>query len=145
LGAIILVVVYVSVSQAQGVAASLRSAEFFETLNITGFIQNTSGTFLDTEAIEYNSSKNSLASERNMIQVDVNDDLSERDSIFLRVSGVYEPSFLLRGALRFSTFDFSANAIMKSSEIPADISYSPMFVTYRQKPLAPAHVFFSAR
>src|SRR5579875_799924 len=66
---------------------------FLRTLNITGFVQNTSATFLDTQAIEYNRSKSSLAVERNMIQVDINDDLSDRDSVFMRMWGVYEPSY----------------------------------------------------
>jgi hypothetical protein len=62
-------------------------------LTISGFMQNTSGTWLDSEAIEYNSSKNSLSSERNMIQLDVTDELTEHDKFFLRSWAVYEPSY----------------------------------------------------
>lgn len=74
-------------------AAEPAQPEFLKTLNVTGFVQNTSGTFLDTHAIEYNRSKNSLAVERNLIQVDINDDLTDRDSMFMRMWGVYEPSY----------------------------------------------------
>jgi hypothetical protein len=66
-------------------------------LRVSGFFSETAGTFLDSEAIEYSKSKNSLSAQRNWLQVDVNDDLinSEEfsDSIFLRAWGVYEPSY----------------------------------------------------
>jgi hypothetical protein len=67
--------------------------QFIQNLNMTGFVQSTSGTLLDSEAIEYNQSKNSLAVERNLFQLDINDDLTERDSAFMRIWGVYEPSY----------------------------------------------------
>ena len=72
---------------------------FLKNLHITGFVQNTTSTWLNSNAIEYNKdhfgnqNKNSLAAERNLIQVDVNDDFTENDSMFLRAWGVYEPSY----------------------------------------------------
>jgi len=64
-----------------------------KTLNVSGFINNTSGVFLDSEALNYNKSKNSLATERNFVQLDVNDDPTENDQVFMRFWGVYEPSY----------------------------------------------------
>ena len=75
---------------------------FIKNLHITGFFQNTSATWVNSSAQEYNTygpssnktlNRNSLAAERNMIQVDVNDDFTENDSMFMRLWGVYEPSY----------------------------------------------------
>ena len=94
LGAVAVVLVLcVGVCRAQAPEKSAAEPYFLKTLNITGFVQNTRGTFLDSEAIEYNSSKNSLATERNIFQMDINDDISERDAMFIRLWGVYEPSY----------------------------------------------------
>src|SRR5260370_41965145 len=80
-------------AQSGGPAAAGTGPLFWRTLHVTGFLQNSSATWIDSEAIEYVPSKNSLASERNLIQVDVNDDLTENDSMFARLTGVYEPSY----------------------------------------------------
>jgi len=64
---------------------------FIKNLHITGFVQNTSATWVNSSAMEYNKdrwgklNRNSLASERNLLQIDVNDDFTENDSMFLRV------------------------------------------------------------
>jgi len=72
---------------------------FIKNLHITGFVQNTSATWVNSGAMEYNIdrwgklNRNSLAAERNLIQVDINDDFTENDSMFMRLWGVYEPSY----------------------------------------------------
>jgi len=62
-------------------------------LHISGLLQNTTGMWADSEAITYNSSKNSLAIERNLLQVDINYDLNQHNRFFLRFWGVYEPPY----------------------------------------------------
>ena len=87
-----------------GGAGATQSSEpaFIKNLHITGFFQNTSATWVNSSAQEYNTygpignktlNRNSLAAERNMIQVDINDDFTENDSMFMRLWGVYEPSY----------------------------------------------------
>ena len=72
---------------------------FIKNLHITGYFQNTSATWVNSSAMEYNTdrfgklNRNSLASERNLLQVDVNDDFTENDSMFLRAWFDYEPSY----------------------------------------------------
>ena len=72
---------------------------FIKNLHITGFFQNTSATWVNSSAMEYNTdtfgklNRNSLAAERNLLQVDVNDDFTENDSMFLRAWFVYEPAY----------------------------------------------------
>ena len=62
-------------------------------LHISGFLQNTTGMWANSEAITYNSSKSSLAIERNLLQLDINYDLNQRNKFFLRLWGVYEPPY----------------------------------------------------
>jgi len=62
-------------------------------LHVSGFLQNTTGMWADSEAITYNSSKNSLAIERNLLQLDINYDLNQNNKFFLRFWGVYEPPY----------------------------------------------------
>ena len=62
-------------------------------LTVSGFYQETVGTFLDSEAIEYNKSKNSLATLRQLLQIDVNDQLGSHDTFFMRDWFVYEPAY----------------------------------------------------
>jgi hypothetical protein len=102
----------ISAAQDQGAAAGAPASNqpaFIKNLHITGFVQNTTSTWVNSSAMEYNTypvtnplapnrlhpvlNRNSLAAERNMIQVDVNDDFTENDSMFMRVWGVYEPSY----------------------------------------------------
>ena len=72
---------------------------FIKNLHITGFVQNTSATWVNSSAMEYNKdrwgklNRNSLAAERNLLQIDVNDDFTENDSMFLRAWFVYEPNY----------------------------------------------------
>ena len=66
---------------------------WLSSLHVSGFLQNTTGMWADSEAITYNSSKNSLATERNLLQVDINYDLDQRNKFFLRAWGTYEPPY----------------------------------------------------
>jgi hypothetical protein len=96
----------IGAAQAQGTTTTTtttttQSSEpaFIKNLHITGYFQNTSATWINSGAMEYNTdffgklNKNSLAAERNLLQADVNDDFTENDSMFLRSWFVYEPSY----------------------------------------------------
>ena len=74
-------------------AGADKSFSFIRNLQVSGFLQLTYGTFIDSEAIEYNNSKNSLSTARQQLQLDVNDTLGEHDRFFMRDWGVYEPSY----------------------------------------------------
>jgi hypothetical protein len=87
----------ISYAQAGGGAGAATSNEpaFIKNLHITGFFQNTTSTWLNSNAIEYNNdrfgnqNKNSLAAESNLIQVDVNDDFHrERQHVPTRLGRV---------------------------------------------------------
>jgi hypothetical protein len=77
----------------QSGSALLPRPEWMGNLTITGFLQNTTGAFLDTKALEYHHSKNSLIAERNLLQVDLNDNWGEHLSAFARFWTVYEPEY----------------------------------------------------
>jgi len=62
-------------------------------LSVSGFISNTTGMWVQSNNIRYNRSKNSLATERNWLQVDVNYILNGSNRFFVRGWGVYEPSY----------------------------------------------------
>src|SRR5208283_767668 len=85
-------------AQAGGGSSSSEPA-FIKNLHITGFLQNTSATWVNSSAMEYNKdrwgklNRNSLAAERQLLQIDVNDDFTENDSMFLRSWFVYEPNY----------------------------------------------------
>jgi hypothetical protein len=73
---------------------------FIKNLHITGYFLNTSATWVNSSAMEYNTypntttlNRNSLAAERQQLQIDVNDDFTENDSMFLRAFFVYEPAY----------------------------------------------------
>ena len=76
-----------------------------KSLSLSGFLQTTSATWIDSQAIEYNPSKNSLAAQRQLLQIDVNDDLTPNDSVFLRMWGVYEPSYPYENACGDPNFE----------------------------------------
>jgi len=86
-------------ARAQGTATTSNQPAFIKNLHITGFWQNTSATWVNSQAMEYNIdrwgklNKNSLAAERNLLQIDVNDDFTENDSMFMRSWFVYEPAY----------------------------------------------------
>lgn len=81
--------------QAAGTTGSSANQGFslIRNLQVSGFVNLTYGTFIDSEAIEYNKSKNSLSTARQLLQVDVNDTLGEHDRFFMRDWGVYEPNY----------------------------------------------------
>jgi hypothetical protein len=62
-------------------------------LHVSGFLENTTGMWANSEAITYNTSKNSLAIERNLLQLDINYDLDQNNRFFLRLWGAYEPPY----------------------------------------------------
>jgi len=86
-------------AQAGGGAPTSNEPAFIKNLHITGFLQNTSATWVNSSAMEYNKdrwgklNRNSLAAERNLLQIDVNDDFTENDSMFMRSWFVYEPNY----------------------------------------------------
>src|SRR5262245_37942019 len=84
--AIILAGLSSSTARAQTGGGSAPSSQpaFIKNLHITGFVQNTSATWVNSSAVEYNTdrwgklNRNSLAAERNLLQIE-----------FLRAWGVY--------------------------------------------------------
>ena len=77
--------------QAAGTTGSSANQGFslIRNLQVSGFVNLTYGTFVDSEAIEYNKSKNSLSTARQLLQVDVNDTLGEHDRFFMRATGAF--------------------------------------------------------
>lgn len=80
-------------------------------LSVTGFLANTTGMWANSEnlrglqtlnqsiGVPVSSSKNSLATERNWMQLDINEKLDSDNQFFIRWWGVYEPPY-----------DYEANA-----------------------------------
>jgi hypothetical protein len=62
-------------------------------LSVSGFFSNTTGMWVNSSGIRYQKSKNSLATERNWIQLDINYILNGNNRFFVRWWGVYEPSY----------------------------------------------------
>ncbi|HZO82453.1 MAG TPA: DUF1302 family protein [Candidatus Binataceae bacterium] len=62
-------------------------------LSVSGFVSNTTGMWVNSSAIRYQKSKNSLATERNWLQLDINYVLNGNNRFFIRWWGVYEPSY----------------------------------------------------
>ncbi len=62
-------------------------------LSVSGFISNTTGMWVDSAGIRYQKSKNSLATERNWVQLDLNYILNGDNRFFIRGWGVYEPPY----------------------------------------------------
>jgi hypothetical protein len=62
-------------------------------LSISGFVSNTTGMWVNSTAIRYQRSKNSLAIERNWLQLDINYKLDGNNRFFIRGWVVYEPPY----------------------------------------------------
>jgi Protein of unknown function (DUF1302) len=62
-------------------------------LSVSGFINNITGMWVDSSAIRYQKSKNSLATERNWLQLDINYILNGNNRFFIRGWVVYEPAY----------------------------------------------------
>ena len=62
-------------------------------LSVSGFINNITGMWVDSSAIRYQKSKNSLSAERNWLQLDINYILNGDNRFFVRGWVVYEPSY----------------------------------------------------
>jgi len=98
LAALAMVAVSPGLSRAQSMVGGAGTANANEpaalrTLSVTGFLQDQSGPFIDSEAVEWRKSKNSLATQRSWVQLDINDNPTENDQLFLRLWGVYEPPY----------------------------------------------------
>jgi len=70
-----------------------ESSTFFKGLSVSGFVNNTTGMWVNSSGIRYQKNKNSLATERNWLQLDINYGLSDNDHLFIRWWGVYEPAY----------------------------------------------------
>jgi hypothetical protein len=62
-------------------------------LSISGFINSNTGMWINSTAIRYQRSKNSLAIERNWLQIDINYHLNGNNRFFVRGWVVYEPPY----------------------------------------------------
>ena len=62
-------------------------------LSVSGFVSNTSGMWVNSSGIRYQKSKNSLATERNWLQTDINYVLDGNNRLFIRGWLVYEPAY----------------------------------------------------
>ena len=62
-------------------------------LSVSGFINSTTGMWLDSSAIRYQKSKNSLAASRSWLQLDINYILNGDNRFFVRGWVVYEPAY----------------------------------------------------
>jgi hypothetical protein len=65
----------------------------FEGLSISGFLSNTTGMWVNSDGIRYQYSKNSLATQRDWIQLDINYVLNGNNRFFIRWWGIYEPPY----------------------------------------------------
>ncbi len=62
-------------------------------LSVSGFINNITGMWVDSSGIRYQKNKNSLATERNWLQLDINYILNGDNRFFVRGWVVYEPPY----------------------------------------------------
>jgi hypothetical protein len=62
-------------------------------LSVSGFLNSTTGMWVNSSGIRYQKSKNSLAAERNWLQLDFNYILNGDNRFFVRGWVVYEPSY----------------------------------------------------
>ena len=91
-----------------------NSNEWLRGLSISGFLQNTSGVWVNSSGLRNFGSQsgghhsgNSLAVERELLQVDVNYLFDSNNRFFLRFWGVYEPPYPWEaGAIAGPTFSF---------------------------------------
>src|SRR5580704_2526562 len=107
LGAMVLALIATWGGVGQAQTSTSSEPAFIKNLHITGFAQNTSATWIESDnaAKGFGSttagntdvwgrrSQNSLSAERQLIQLDVNDDFTENDSMFMRSWFAYEPAY----------------------------------------------------
>ena len=62
-------------------------------LSVSGFINNITGMWVDSSGIRFQKNKNSLATERNWLQLDINYILNGDNRFFVRGWVVYEPPY----------------------------------------------------
>jgi hypothetical protein len=65
----------------------------FQGLSVSGFVNQFNGMWVDSAAIRYQRSKNSVASERSWLQTDINYILNGNNRFFIRGWVVYEPAY----------------------------------------------------
>jgi len=65
----------------------------FQGLSVSGFVNSNTGMWVNSDGIRYNRSKNSLAIERNWLQLDINYILNSTNRFFIRGWVVYEPPY----------------------------------------------------
>ena len=66
---------------------------WFQGLSVSGFVNSTTGMWLNSSAIRYQHSKNSLAASRSWLQLDINYILNGNNRFFIRGWMVYEPPY----------------------------------------------------
>jgi hypothetical protein len=71
-------------------------------LSVSGFINNITGMWVDSSGIRYQKNKNSLATERNWLQMDINYILNGDNRFFVRGWVVYEPPYRFEYASRLN-------------------------------------------
>ena len=62
-------------------------------LSISGFVSNTTGMWVNSTGIRYQYSRNSLATQRDWLQMDINYVLNGNNRFFIRWWGIYEPPY----------------------------------------------------
>jgi hypothetical protein len=66
---------------------------YLQGLSVSGFINSLTGMWVNSSGIRYQHSKNSLAAERNWLQLDINYILNGNNRFFIRGWVVYEPAY----------------------------------------------------
>lgn len=93
-------------------------------LAVTGYARTIDGWFLNSEAIRDNHNKNSIASLRQWLDVDVNDQLTENTKLFMRAWFVYEPPYPSEATLSEGTFQkisyFGQTPLHEPYKAPSD-------------------------
>ncbi len=66
---------------------------YLQGLSVSGFVNQLNGMWIDSSAIRYQRSKNSVAAERSWLQLDINYILNGDNRFFVRGWVVYEPAY----------------------------------------------------
>jgi hypothetical protein len=84
-------------------------SELRRNLHISGFFQNTTGVFVNTEGTKWflHHDLNSLEAERQLTQIDINESFGEHLQFFMRLWGVYEPAYPFENDARMGAHNLS--------------------------------------
>jgi hypothetical protein len=84
-------------------------SELLHNLHISGFQQNTTGVFVNTEGTKWfpHHDLNSLEAERQLSQIDINESFGEHLQFFMRLWGVYEPAYPFENDARMGASNLS--------------------------------------